>query len=177
MDGYELYDGRYIQEYTGASAADALSSPAIGPVPAGKVWTILNASYNPSAAETRVVYFYVISRAGTWLAVTWPTSVAASNVQLIPALTMGMELKLFPGEELRCHRDVATAGSTMVIYGKWISADLPYYRYVDPLAPVVKQTQRRGESYRMGSLSIGGPASSGGGREGGRGGGREPEPI
>jgi hypothetical protein len=176
MDAYELHEGRFLQEGVFTSAADALYVTS-GLVPAGKVWTILSATYNPSATETRTVQYVLAGRNNAQYAIRDPVAIALTTTMGFPCVTEGMELKLFPGEYLRVQRDVATAGSTMAMKMRWVETDLPYYSYDDPLNKVVKAAQRHGSAYRSsGAVSIGGPGAAGrvGGRTGGRDGGGEP---
>ena len=173
---YELHDARFVQDVSGASAAAGLTA-YVGPVPAGKSWAILGASYAPSVAETRTVYFYITSRGGNIFPVTVPQSILLSGSLFFPALTMGMEITMTPGEKLFISRDAATAGSFMYLFAKIIEVDLPYYSYQEPLNKVVKQAQRHGSVYRSsGGISIGGgmPGGGHGGEGGGGGGGAEP---
>jgi len=179
MDAYDLHEARFIQYYWKDSAANDTSVTA-GPVPAGKVWTIIGAGYIPSAAETKIVWWSV--RTPAWvadgIAVSIPFSVALSATQMYPLLEQGMELKLYPGESIRVHRDSATAGSTMSIGVRYIESDLPYYAYKEPQrVPTEQKIQHIAPSrYRAG----GGAAFRGGGIVGGGhggssgGGGSEP---
>jgi len=180
-EAYELHDGRFILDKTFTSAANAVvvdgaSFPG-GRVPEGKVWTILSGSYNPSALETRTVFWLILSRGSNLFPITQPVAIALSGSILLPLLTMGMEIKLFPGEWLRVTRDAATAGSTMTMILRIIESDLPFYSHEEPLKKIVKQAQRRGSVYRSsGGISIGGgmPGGGHGGEGGGGGGGAEP---
>jgi len=178
-DGYELHDGRFLCEAVSQSAADAISLWTL-PCPANKVWTILSASYYPSAAETRTVHWCVLSRAGLYYPISVPVAIALSMTILYPLVTEGMEIKLFPGESLNVRRDVATAGSSMTIRYRYIETDLPFYSYAEPLNKVVKSAQRHGSTFRAtGGISPGGSGSGGGiigggHPSGGGGGGAEP---
>jgi len=173
MDAWELHEARLIQEPVALSAVDAVSIASLV-VPTGKIWTILSARYGPSATETRTVQFGLITRAGSFQPVRAPVSIALGAVIYYPLLTEGMELKIFPGEKVSVSRDVATAGSTMLLLLRLIETDLPYYSYTEPLAKVVDQARKHGSVYRAtGGVAVGG---GGGGRpEGGGGGG--PKPI
>lgn len=170
-EGYELHEARFVQEYSNASLADGLYT-AIGPVPAGKVWTILAASLGPSVAETRTVWYSIRAKNVTFFPVTVPAAIALGVLNRLPLLTMGMEIKLYPQDYLYGHRDVATAGSTLSLYARVIETDLPYYSYEEPLNKVVKQSQRHGSVYRSSGagISIGGSKPDAG-RPGGEGGG------
>jgi hypothetical protein len=177
MDAYELHEGRLIQDGIAVSVADVLYA-ALGPVPVGKVWSILSASLYPSVSETRMVWFSIRARSGMFHPVTVPVSNIAAPGIPYPMLTMGMEVKLFPGEYLFAYRDVATAGSTITLRLRFIDSDLPYYSYVEPLAKVVQQAQRRGSITRASSVGAAIAAPSGVGRPGGGGGKKgEPQPI
>jgi uncharacterized membrane protein YgcG len=168
-EAYEIHDGKFIQDVTRLSAANALSN-YVGPVPAGKVWTLLAASYNPDVPETRVVHWQLLSRGTIAYALSTPVSIALSGTLHYPLLYAADEMKLFPGEYLYIQRDVATAGSTMLIKARLIETDLPYFSYEEPQKKVVRQV------YRHASGSGGALSSGGGGRpEGGGGGG--PKPI
>jgi uncharacterized membrane protein YgcG len=177
VDAYELHEARLIQERTSSSGAGDLQLDGAS-VPAGKVWTILSARYNPDVAETRTVHFRVVSSRAIAYTVTVPVAIALSTLILMPLVTEGMELKLFPGELLRCMRDAATAGSVMNLYIRLIESDLPFYAYREPLKPVVNQARKHGAVYRSsGGISTGGSGgtpTSGHGAEGGGGGGAEP---
>jgi uncharacterized membrane protein YgcG len=178
MDGYEIHDGRLLQQHATISAADALL--VLGQiVPANKLWTVLLGLYIPSAAETRTVWWSIYTIGGVQFPVGIPAAIALSSTIPLPLLTEGMELKLWPGDRLRVSRDVATAGSTMTIYYRFIETDLPYYSYIEPLNKVIRRSQQHGSAYRSGGgISPGSPGSGGGspGR-GGEGGGRGPEPL
>lgn len=169
-DAYTITESRFVQQQTITSAAGDVSLVDYA-VPAGKVWTILQAGYTPSAGETKVVQWF-IRRAGVNYPITLPTSIALTTITAWPAVTEGMELKLFPGEQLYVSRDSATAGSTMTLFKRYIETDLPLYEYVDP------QEQLRISKFRRGIIggavspqSGGRPSSLGGvGMGGGRGG-------
>lgn len=176
MDAYEIHDARQLQDLTRNSSVASLST-YIGPVPSGKVWTVLAASYNPDTAETRTVHWQLLSRGTIAYALTRPVSIALSGTLLFPLLDQVGELKLFPGEYLYIQRDAATAGSVMQIKARVIENDLPYYSYIEPLAKVVQLAQKRGVITRTSSVGAAVSAPSGMGRPGkgeGRGG---TEPI
>lgn len=174
-EAWEVYDGRFIQEWVGGSAANALAKGS-NIVPAGKVWTILCATHTPSVNETQTVWFSIYGRSTYDHVVTVPQSIALTVTMGMPMLTMGMELKLFPGETLFSHRAVATAGSTMNLYLRYIETDLPPFHYEDPQAKIQATKLRHGLSLLRSAASGGGgtppgsapPESGGGGRRGGR---------
>ena len=173
MDAYELHEGRFLQSRGAASAANAVSV-SVGPVPAGKVWTFLAGSYHPSVAETKTAYWLIYNPVtGDEFPVTQPIAIALAALIPLPLVTMGMELKLYPGEFLFVRRDSATAGSTMDIHTRMIESDLPYYSYEEPQNKVVRKVQQHGQVYRSsGAISqVGGGAgpSSHGGSSGGGG--------
>jgi hypothetical protein len=175
-ESYGIHEARQIQDFTRSSAANGLST-YIGPVPAGKVWTILSASYNPDVAETKVVHWQVLSRGATACALTAPLSIALSGTLLFPLLAPDAEMKLYQDEYLYIQRDSATAGSAMTLKARVIEWDLPFYEYEEPLNKVVKKKVSHGSVYRTtGGLSTGSGVSPRADGEGGRGarGGREP---
>lgn len=133
-DAYEVAEGRFINFFSVVSAADALYRD-FGPVPSGRVWTILSACGVPSVNETRTWWFAVEAyNSGYAVPVTWPTSLAAvvANQQYPAMVREGMELKLFPGERLYVFRDAATAGSSLTLRGRFIESDMPLYHYEEP---------------------------------------------
>jgi hypothetical protein len=179
-DGYELHDALFLQEESFPSAANALSVGGTV-VPKGRIRTILSAVLMPSANETRTVWFSILTKAGIFYPITIPIVAVMIPVtyQGLPALTDGMELKLYPGESLVVNRDVATAGSTIRISMRFIETDMPYYSYDDPQNKVVKQVQKHGSVFRStGGISTGGAgaADRSSGRTGRESGGR-PEPV
>ncbi|MCJ7805728.1 hypothetical protein MUP46_03750 [Patescibacteria group bacterium] len=169
-EGYELKDGRFVQELQAQTAADALSI-SVGPVPNGKVWTILSAKLFPGVAETRTVWFAILTLGGTYYPVTAPVTILLNTIITFPMVTEGMEIKLYQTERLYAFRDVATAGSSFYIRVRIIETDLPYYSYEDPLKKVIAQSQKHGSLLR----GAGGGAGGGGRPAGGGGGG--PKPI
>jgi uncharacterized membrane protein YgcG len=171
-EAYELHDARFIQEFSITSAANALGVWGPNVLP-GKVWTILAASYVPSVAETRTVYYAIRSYGGVSYPVTMSVSIPLPP-GLFPIVTMGMELRIYPGFQLAVFRDAATALSTMTLRVLYIETDLPYYRYEDPLKKVIAQSQKHGSLVRGGGG--GGGVGGGGGRPPGGGGGG-PKPI
>ncbi len=174
-EAYETHDARYIQYRSYGSAANALVVYG-DVVPAGKVWTIIQAAIETSVAETQDFWFSVNASLINF-PVTTPTSfaLAPASAKYYPMLREGMELRLYPGEKLAGQRAAATAGSTITIFYRWIETDLPYYKYIEPLNRVVQSRRKHGEAYRTtGGISPGSPPPSGGG--GGSDGG-EPKPI
>jgi hypothetical protein len=175
---YDLHDAHFVQESAIASAADDLSvSTPI--VPPGKIWTILNASYRPSVAETKIIFYAIIGRAGLEHAVTRPTSIALLTTNFNPAVTEGMEIRLYPGEQLRAYRDSGTAGSSMYLRVRFIETDMPYFSYVEPQRKIIQKHGQRGMEVVLGGAGGGGLGGGPGGPGGGKGGsgGRGSEPI
>jgi hypothetical protein len=175
---FDLHEARLIQDVVKNSAPNALSL-YIGPVPQGKYWTILSASYNPDVAETKVVHFQVLSRGSSVTAVTAPAAVALSGTLMLPLVYAGDEIVLFPGEYLYAQRDSATAGSAMQLRSRVVESDLPYYSYTDPQKKVMQATMKHGSVFRAtGALSqtggLGGSGDAGMGFGGGGGGPTEP---
>lgn len=156
MDAYDLHEARFVQIRSASSAAGGLSV-GIGPVPEGKIWTILCAGYYPSVSETKVVWYALYTQTINF-PVTVPQSWAATGEQY-PALTEGMELKLYPGEYLYVYRASATAGSTMTLNVRFIESDMPLYEYVEP-------QERKRESIARSTIL--GQIGGGGGRAGSR---------
>lgn len=175
-EAYELHEARFVQEKVNTSAANGLTTN-IGPVPAGKVWTLLAGYLMPSTAETKTVWF-VISGQSSSYPVTVPATIALSNVIPFPLLTDGMELKMYPGQQLRAYRDSATAGSTISMGIEFIESDLPYYAYEEPQNKVVRKVAQHGSVYRSsGAISPGGGGGVGPGGHGGGGGGGGSQPV
>lgn len=177
MDAYELHEARLLQLTQATSAAGAVSV-SIGPVPAGKIWTILHASYVCSHAETKSWYFSVYrSTFPCAMAVTRPAALAVIATWPNPMLTEGLEIKLYPGEYLFVTRDSATAGSTMQIAARYIETDLPFYSYDEPQNKVMRSVQKHGSTYRAsGAISPAGGGVGPGGHGGPSGGGGS-EPV
>ena len=146
-DAYDLYDGRFLQEAGSASSAGGLHTQ-IGPVPAGKVWTIFQAYLSTSISETQNFWFSVVSRAQQNYPVTLPQEFTTVPLvsQVLPMLREGMELKLFPEEYLSAFRAAATEGSTIKIYAKFSETDLPLYRYIEPQRQIPTRRQAHGQS-------------------------------
>ncbi len=178
MDAYDLHEGRFLQSRGAASAANGVSV-SVGPVPAGKVWTFLAGAYHPSATETKTAYWLIYNAiTGEEFPVTQPVAIALGPLIPLPLVTMGMEIKLFPGEFLFVRRDSATAGSTMDIHTRLIETDLPYYAYEEPQNKVVRKVQQHGQVYRSsGAISQTGGGSPGPSGHGGGGGGGGSEPV
>lgn len=130
-DAYELHDGAFVQLQTNTSAANGLSA-IVGPVPAGKIWTVMSAVAAPSVAETQI-YWFALTNFGVTFPVTLPASIALAPAvqQFYPLVREGMELKMFPGEYLTAYRAAATAASTISIYVRLIETDLPFYVELD----------------------------------------------
>jgi hypothetical protein len=169
---FDLHEGRFTQSGLRTSAADALTLALPAVVPANKYWTLLGASYNPSATETRVVVWEKVTRGGAVIAVTRPFSIELTTLLKWPLLTEGLELVLFPGEYVQVRRSAATAGSTMSIQFQYVESDLPYYAYTDPQKKLMQATIKHGSVYRAtGAISQAGPAGGEGGAGSGFGGG------
>lgn len=177
-DAYEIAEGRYLNETSNVSAANGLSI-TVGPVPANKVWTIRVARCNCDVAETQVYWFAILTRASVNYPITVPQSVTITPAaqRYYPALTEGMEIKLFPGDHLVAHRAAATAGSVISINVCYYETDLPLYVYDEP--QIVKR-QKRGVSQLKSVVGggISGPRGEGGAEGGGgEGGGGRGLPI
>lgn len=151
MDAYDIAEARFIQIRANASAANGLNVQ-VGPVPAGKIWTILRAyatnDVAPAGGETQYYWFSIFD--GTYVfPVTRPVSQQVENAvaQYFPLLTEGLEIRLFPGDYLRAYRDAATAGSTISVFASFIESDMPLYRYDEP--QIVKRQARSLSSVRQ----------------------------
>jgi len=162
-DAYEVYEARYIRTGAYTSAANALTA-ALGPVPAGKVWTYMSAYLSTDDAVARN-YWFSILRAGYYHPIVLPQSftVAFGTYKDFPMLREGMEVKIFPGEYLVAHRDVAGVGTTLTIVARYIESDLRIYEEYEPQVRVA-QLKRRSSGQR--SLGGGGGAGGGGGEPG-----------
>lgn len=175
-DAWTIHEARFIQlsQVTSAANATTISSAA---VPNGKVWTILAGGYYPDAPETRYIATNVATAGGSSYPIAYPVTLLLNTVARFPIVTEGMELKLFPGEYIYITRDVATAGSIMILQLRYVETDLPYYAYEEPLNKVVQTSQKHGSAYRAGAAvsqtTQGSKVTeiSGGGRKG------EPQPI
>lgn len=177
-ESYELHEAALIQARTNTSAANALviSAPA---VPSGKVWTILEAFGTSSVAggETQYVWFAITATGGLSYPVTRPVQqlVNITTSMYFPLITEGLELKLFPGDQLSFYRAAATVGSTLLIYLRYIETDLPLYVYVEPQERKRQYMARTSIARALGSAASGGSSpivDRGGGR-----GPREPGSI
>ena len=155
---YKIEEARYLQQRSAVSAADAVSVISAY-VPDNMVWSILQAAYYPSAAETRSVYFQVYTLAGNLFPVTNPESIALSSGLILPLLREGMELLMFPGDRLQVTRDVATAGSTMTLKYRLIETDLPIYQYIEPQ---IERRMRRSARELISTHFFGGRGRGGG---------------
>ncbi len=129
-EAYGNEELRLISEKTIASAADAVTVQ-VGPVPEGKIWTLLAIAYRPSVNETQTVSFYKVSRYGNQFGIFNPLSLTLQPAYATP-IEAGYVLQLFPGEYLVARRSAATAGSTMGINVQYVESDLPLYDYVEP---------------------------------------------
>jgi hypothetical protein len=140
---YELHDGKFVQELTAISVADALYVAMVA-CPVGKIRTFLQGMYYPSVAETRTITWFMVGGSGSAFPLTRPIQIALDAVSMIyPLVTEGLEIIQWPGQSIRIMRDVATAGSTMTCKLRFIETDLPYYSYVEPLKKIVQQVVRR----------------------------------
>lgn len=174
-EAYSLAESRFIQHINGVSALNAHIA-LIGPVPAGKIWTILCAIGQCSADDTQDYWFGVYVSSVVNYSVTHPEEHAfdVSEANWIPMLREGMEIKLFPGEYLSFNRDGHVAGSTISIFARIIESDLPLFTYEEP--QIVKRQKvalSTIKSLMSGGGSRGsGPGSSPGSIPRGGGGGR-----
>ena len=169
-EAYKNEEIRLIQERVSTSAADALYIN-IGTVPEGKIWTVTCFGYRPSVAETQVVSFQKVTRAGTTMALLNPISLNL-NPAYATFIEQGMSYQLFPNEYIFARRVAATGGSTMSLWMQFIESDLPIYTYEEP--QIVKRTARALSNIRQrmsggGSLRGGGGEAPGGPGGGGRG--------
>jgi len=177
-EAYETHDARFIQYVQMGSPANGLILTS-GAVPAGKVWTIIEACIAPSVAETQD-YWFAVNVSNNYFPVTVPREFTPdpATLKYFPMLNEGMELRLYPGEKLAALRDAATAGSTFSCYFRFIETDLPYYKYVEPLKRVVQSTRKHGAVYRStGGISESGAPSGGHGDTGGGGDDGNPPPV
>lgn len=177
-DAYGIQEARFIQVLFATSAAGALVQ-AIGPVPAGKIWTVLQAFATNSVGaggETKYYWFAVSGDGSIYYPVTRPVSqvVDSTVAQYFPMLQEGLELKLWPHDYLAVRRDSATAGSTLSIYARIIETDMPLYTYDEPQI-VKRMTQARSSVLQRMGGGIGrgsgaaGPVMPGGSRKSGGG--------
>jgi hypothetical protein len=177
-EAYDLHEARFIQYLSYTTAVNG-TLVLLGPVPSGKVWTILSGSLYPSVNETQSFWWGIRNPAGTYFQITTPTSLnlnTGATAFGCPILREGMEIKLYPGEYLTGHRSSNTAGSTLSGYIRFIESDLPFYSYSEPLKKVVEASKTHGSVYRnTGGISTGGSGTSGGSIvRGGKTGGSEP---
>jgi len=170
-DAYALGEARFINYGQSVAGAGALLV-GTAQVPRNCVWTILSALAYCSVAETQVYWFAILGQDTNYYPVTQPASIsiAPAVVQWYPMLREGMELKLFPGEQLYAYRAAATAGSTLGLFFRYIESNLPLFNEVEP------QLQRKLFSSRPSNIGRGiaarilpGRAPGGGGGEGGGG--------
>jgi len=172
-EGYDLHDGRFVQEQARVSIADALVV-ASGVVPEGKVWTILGGTYYPSVNENQYIFWSIYTRTTGTFVVTRTQQIACSAVCPQGLVTEGMELKLFPGDAICANRAAATAGSQMTMFIRFIETDLPPYDYIEPqerkrITAFKHSVARAASGGRVAGSSITRPpAPPGGGRAGGR---------
>ena len=171
MYAYDLHELRFVQIGVASGALGGLTL-ATAPVPQNKIWTIIAAQYYPDAAETRLVTWSKIS-GGLVFPLRLPTTIALGPAANYPLTTEGLQLILLPGEYFYLTRDVATAGSTMVVYFQYVESDLPTMKYFDPQKLLSQDRRKRG--FARGSIlgraaaAFGGHSAEGG--EGGEGGG------
>lgn len=137
-DAYEIHDGAFLQQKTYTSAADALIA-TLGPVPGGRVWSILSAYINTSVSETQDFWFALTNYYNFPVTLPQEFTTDPATAKYFPMLREGMELKLFPNEYLKGYRDAATAGSTISLVIRYIETDLQYYVELDKQ----KNLQRR----------------------------------
>jgi hypothetical protein len=178
-DAYETFDGRFVQYKTSVSGANG-HFVTVGPVPPGKVWTVLSAIGYPSVDETQDYWFSVFKSGVAQFQITHPEEhiFDISEENYMPMLREGMEFKVYPGEYVMFSRDGHTAGSTVTLFIRFLETDLPYYRYTEPLKSVVQVKRAHGSVFRQtGGISTGGGAGTpppAHGATGGGGGGSEP---
>ena len=130
-EAYDIHDAQFLQRPFAQSAANALSI-ALSAVPTGSVWTVLAAYVTCDVAETQA-YWFSIASMGAYFPVTKPASFVLdpTTAKNFPLVTEGMEIKLFPGEQLVAHRDAATAGSVITIFARIVETDMQYYVELD----------------------------------------------
>jgi len=143
MFAYRLDELGLVQEYVVNSAVAGVNLTGLI-VPRNKIWTILGAAYYPDAAETRLIEFSKLTRAGIRLPLRVPQSIALSTAIRLPLLTEGNQLILLPGEALYVTRDAATAGSIMILRAQFVESDLPTMKYFDPQKLLSQDRRRRG---------------------------------
>lgn len=143
-EAYQVHDGQYISQAEYTSAANGLTA-LVGPVPVGKVWTILSARCSSDIAETQAYWFCIRARTGTYYPVTLPADFECdpATLKTYPLLREGMEIKLFPGESIVGARDAAAVGSTITTCIRYIETDMPLYRYEEPQKEKMRQSFKR----------------------------------
>lgn len=163
-DAYEVYEGRFLAVAANTSGAAALTSP-LAAVPSGRVYTYLTAYLSTDDAVARN-YWFAILRGAYYFPITIPQSftVAFGVYQDFPMLREGMEIKLFPGEQLVALRSAAGAGTTLSIIARYIDSPLPIYEEYEPQ---VRRAQLKKRSTGQRSIGGGGGSSGGEGPEAG----------
>lgn len=174
-DGYAITDAHFIQYIVNVSAANDHTVLA-GPVPNGKIWTILSAVGFPSVNETQDYWFAIYKAGFTPFNVTFPSQIAflAAEANGCPLVREGMELKLFPGEYLEFLRDAHTVGSTISIGVRYVESDMPLYEYIEP--QLAKRMNKMRSEVVQRAAAAGGSGGGGGGTGRPPGGGGMPRP-
>jgi len=132
-DAYSLTESRFIlHKYAVSVANDHIN--LIGPVPKGKIWSILSAIGMTSADDTQDYWFGIYVTGVINYSITRPEQhiFDVSEANWLPLLREGMEIKLFPGEYLSFSRDGHVAGSTISMWARIIETDMPLYVYDEP---------------------------------------------
>ena len=157
MGRWNLCEVRLLQNRNATSAADA-EAVSVGPVPAGKIWVVLEVGYIPSVAETQTIGFHK-QNAGNSFGLLNPLSMAL-NPAYATCIEQGMELMMWPGERMIVVRGDHTAGSTMYLAINFVEIDLPLYTYEEP--QVVKRQNRAISTLRqmISTQRGGGPGSA-----------------
>lgn len=166
---YRLDEGRFLYDKSIASTVAGITAfDAAFVVPAGRLWTLIFASVNVDAVETRdfTLAVYNLSRGGLTHGVAMRNA-AAGNAP-IPLLTEGTQLLLWPGDRPQVMRSAATAGSIMTGYFRVIESDLPPLTYIDP-QKLIAENRRRGKYSTALSIARGEVPASGGPGTGGPG--------
>lgn len=159
---YKLEETRLRQVDSVTSAANADYVGMSRYCPENKVWIVHKVGYTPSTTETQTVCFIVFDAIRSLrYGILNPISltIGTAMTQQATCIEQGMELVLFPGENIYVTRGNHTAASTMTLSVQFTEIDLPLYTYEEP--QVVKRQQRAISAIR----------SSMGGGFGGRGGG------
>lgn len=175
MDAYRPEELRFVAEFSQASAVAGTSiDTTTFVVPSNTIRTILYASLSTDIGEARNGTFKIIGNGVVHAVRSWAWS--TNNGSPIAILQEGNEIRLLPGDRLRLDRDVATAGSTMTLYVRYIDTIMPFQTFQDPYNPA-----RRKSNYlpNPGGGGYSGPASGGTGPgtspgSGGTGGGVPP---